>query len=360
MALCSAFQKKMEAFTFIATDDTAGIGYQKSQESNYVLHYYNEVERKKCIDYILNADIVIFGSCPDELIQMRMKVNKLSFLYTERFLKKGVWRRFIPKTRKKMMERIGYYRDKNIYVLCASAYASYDLSLIGYPVGKCFKWGYFPETKKYEDINKILDTKISSSILWVGRFLEWKHPEIPILIAKDLKRDGYTFQLNILGSGKMETKLRQMIKKYHLQDCVFLRGAMDPEDVRRYMENSEIFLLTSNWYEGWGAVLNEAMNSACGVVASHATGSAPFLIDNGENGLVYMNGKFEDLLNKVKYLLDHPNNCHLYGAQAYQTISNLWNAEIAADRLLILSSELLHNEIQVNKIYANGPCSLAK
>ncbi len=360
IALCKAFQKKMESFIFIATDDTAGIGYQRSQEENYVLHYYNKHEREKCLDYILNADIVIFGSCPDELIQVRMKDNKLSFLYTERFFKKGVWRRFIPRTRKKIMNRIGCYKDKNMYVLCASAYVAYDLSLIGYPLEKCFKWGYFPETKKYEDISKILDTKISSSILWVGRFLNWKHPEIPILIAKELKKDGYNFHLNIIGSGELENKLQQMIKKYYLQDCVFLKGAMNPKKVRTYMENSEILLFTSDQYEGWGAVLNEAMNSACGVIASNAVGSAPFLIDNGKSGLIYTNGKFDDLLDKVKFLLDHPNDCHLYGNQAYQAITNQWNAEIAAERFYFLGLELLRNKTQVNNIYKNGPCSLAK
>ena len=49
------------------------------------------------------------------------------------------------------------------------------------------------------------------------------------------------------------------------------------------MEKSEIFLFTSDKGEGWGAVLNESMNSACAVVASHAIGSVPFLLKDGEN-----------------------------------------------------------------------------
>lgn len=358
MALCKAFQRKVDSFTFIAISDTEAIGYQTSQESDFVLHYYNEKERKKCLDYILNADVVIYGSCPNELIQIRMNENKLSFLYTERFLKKGVWRRFIPRTRKKMMKRVGKYKDKNLFVLCASAYASFDLSLIGYPINKCYKWGYFPQTKIYDDVNELIEHKIPSSILWAGRFLNWKHPEVPILVAKQLKADGYSFKLNIVGSGEMERELQQMIKKYCLEDCVFLVGSLNSEEVRFYMEKHEIFLFTSDRYEGWGAVLNEAMNSACGVVANHTIGSVPYLINNEINGLIYADGDMKELIEKTKLLLDNSQIRHSYGKEAYKTIVEQWNSEIASDRFLSLCQRM-KEKMENYKEYSDGPCSFA-
>ncbi len=51
-------------------------------------------------------------------------------------------------------------------------------------------------------------------------------------------------------------------------------GAMSPDKVRAYMERADVFLFTSDFNEGWGAVLNESMNSGCAVVASHAMVSA--------------------------------------------------------------------------------------
>ena len=44
------------------------------------------------------------------------------------------------------------------------------------------------------------------------------------------------------------------------------------------MEESEIYLVTSDRKEGWGAVVNEAMNSGCAVVADHMIGAAPWMI----------------------------------------------------------------------------------
>ena len=56
------------------------------------------------------------------------------------------------------------------------------------------------------------------------------------------------------------------------------------------MEKTGIFLFTSDRQEGWGAVLNEAMNSGCAVVASHLIGAVPFLKKKKKNGLVYSSG----------------------------------------------------------------------
>ena len=107
------------------------------------------------------------------------------------------------------------------------------------------------------------------------------------------------------------------------------------------MEAADIFLFTSDFNEGWGAVLNEAMNSACAVVASHAIGSVPFLLHEGENGLIYKNGDENGLLDRVVQLIEQPEMRKRLGRKAYQTLTEQWNAEIAAERFLQLSEALL-------------------
>ena len=78
---------------------------------------------------------------------------------------------------------------------------------------------------------------------------------------------------------------------------------MKPEQVREYMEKSEIHIFTSDRNEGWGAVLNESMNSACVPVANKAIGSVPYLINDGNNGFMYKDEN--ELYEKVKYLLNN-------------------------------------------------------
>ena len=133
---------------------------------------------------------------------------------------------------------------------------------------------------------------------------------------------------------------------------------MKPEQVRTYMENSPIYLFTSDFNEGWGAVLNESMNSACAVVASHAIGSAPFLIEDGVNGYIYQNGNEKELFNKVKNLLDDSEKMCEISKNAYSTMQNLWNAQVASKRFMSLC-EILKSQKQ-SSLFDNGPCSKAK
>lgn len=346
----------VDEFYFVSTQSDQVQGYQVPSDAEYVVRYDSD-DKCRAEELILSADVVIFGACPNELIEMRMRENKLSFLYTERFFKKGTWRRFIPRTHKAVHNRIAKYYNNKIYALCASAYLSYDLSFFDFPQDKCLKWGYFPATKTYQNIHEIMSQKQKASILWVGRLIDWKHPEAAILLAKHLKKMGYVFHLNIIGSGPLEAKLLELIKKEKLDDCIQMLGAMKPEQVRDHMEQSEIFLFTSDRYEGWGAVLNEAMNSGCAVVASHAIGSVPFLIENQKNGLIYQCGDKKDLTEKVKFLLENPKQRIALGEKAYQAMITQWNAENAAERFCNIARKLLNND---NSFYQNGVCSKAE
>lgn len=347
--------KKRCEYYFIATSKAESFGYQKSIEADYVIQW-NEESKDLINDIIRKADVAIFGSCPQELRDLRMKENKLSFVYSERLFKKGIWRRFWPKTAKALKNRFTVNKDKNLYVLCASAYLPYDLSLIKFPPQKCFKWGYFPSLKEYEKIDELIDAKKQHSILWAGRFIKLKHPEKVIQLGRILKKEGYRFEIKMIGDGPLKPSIEKMISRYNLSDNIKTIDSMQPDEVRLEMESSEIYLFTSNKKEGWGAVVNEAMNSACSVVVDHHVGSSPFLIESGTNGLIY-DGTVTDLHTCVTYLLNHPEIRKKMGKCAYEQISNLWNAKSAVERLLALSSALLKNSSLPE--YKDGPCSKA-
>lgn len=119
-----------------------------------------------------------------------------------------------------------------------------------------------------------------------------------------------------------------------------------------------IYLFTSDRNEGWGAVLNESMKSGCAVVASHAIGAVPYLMKHRQNGLIYKSGDVDGLYKKVKYLLDNPGEQERLGCAAYETITGLWNEEVAAQRLVILSEHLLSGEKHPD-LFEDGPCSRA-
>ena len=135
-------------------------------------------------------------------------------------------------------------------------------------------------------------------------------------------------------------------------------GEKTPQKVREYMEEAEIFLFTANKQEGWGAVMNESMNSACAVVACRAIGSVPYLIEDGVNGYSYKDGDFEDLYQKTKALLLENDKREKMAKAAYNTIIKKWSPSVAAQRFLSLATSLI-NDTPIEG-YKDGPCSPAK
>lgn len=331
------------------------LGYQKYVEP-YLIKY-DTFTRKKINALIIEADAVIYGEAPLQLIKERIRKGFLTFRDDERRYKS------IYKYLKWPIYTCKSLTLNKGYLLCASAFASRDYRLSGMNPNKCFKWGYFPEVKKYDDIDRLIADKYSQnengcvSILWACRIINWKHPEVPILLAEKLKKSGIDFKLDMIGRGNEEGKIKKMIESNHLENCVNMLGSMSPDKVRDHMEKADIFLLTSDKYEGWGATLNESMNSACAVVASHAIGAVPYLLNDNVNGLIYKSGDNNDLFNKVLWLIINPNERKKLGRDAYITIRDIWSAENACENLIKLISSL---SIGQDSPVSIGPCSKAE
>ena len=361
--LADAFYSRIgDDYCFIETkpisEERLKMGWGFDERSPYILQsYIDDVSKNKCQQIINDADVVIYGSAPYSMIENRVKAGKLTFKYCERPYKNGVPILKLPIHILRAQKM--YARFKNFYMLCASAYAPLDFSKKLAFIGKTYKWGYFTELKKYDDIDRLISDKTPLSISWVARFISLKHPELPVTIVKRLKDEGYNVKLSMIGNGELEDSIKCLINDLNVEDCVEMLGAMRPEQVREHMEKSEIFLFTSDKNEGWGAVLNEAMNSACAVVANSNIGSVPFLVTNGENGYMYRNGDIDDIYDKVKLLIDNADERRRISKNAYITMKNEWNAENAADKFISISEKMLQGEYKPFP-YDSGVCSKAE
>lgn len=339
-------------------EERRALGYGEKNIPEYVINSHkSDYEKNKALDLIEKSDFAIIGSATDELIESRKQNSRLVFRYSERIFKKK--KNITDYIRSGIGFRKKNPQNKPIYLLCAGAFVASDYSKYGLFKEKSYKWGYFPETKYYENICDIIKAKKKKSILWVGRFIDWKHPDDAIKAALALKKNGYEFELNLIGSGELQDELQKLINDNELNDCIHILGSMKPEKVREKMENSEIFLFTSDRQEGWGAVLNEAMNSGCAVVASHIIGSVPYLVENEVNGLIYKSGDTDMLYNQISFLLDNPHKQLELGVKAYETISSTWNSTVASERLINLANHITSGDTSPD-LYENGPCSKAE
>ncbi|MBQ9742141.1 MAG: glycosyltransferase family 4 protein [Ruminococcus sp.] len=358
--LCLELQKCCDEFYFVATDPMpeyrAQLGYDEDTDSkhDFIVKAYNGENEDVVRQLLTDSDVVIFGSCPDEYIDYRAGLGKLSFIYTERFFKKGTWRRFIPRTRKKVVNRVIRYSDFPVYILCAGAFVAYDLKLCGFDTDKCFRWGYFPQVNHYTHRPKRDNKPVK--LLWAGRMLDWKHPCEALYAAKELAKAGVDFVLDIIGTGEEEQKLKELARKLNLSDKVNFTGAMSPDEVKAHMENADVFLMTSDCYEGWGAVVNEAMSTGCCVLASSVAGCVPYLIDDGKSGVIYQYGNRKDMVQKLLLLVKDKKLRDEIGLAAMRTVQDEYSAQTAARRL----TEFVNSEDKTKVLYESGPMSKAE
>ena len=256
------------------------------QEYDFVVRAYeNDEEYAKAKKLADESDIVIIGSTTDDLIEDRLKADKITFRYRSRILlfTDGFWKTILNKEKWHLLyqRHLKYKNNKNLYMLCANAYGANDFGALGLYKNKMYKWGYFLETNHY-DIDKLIDEKEKNEkmeIVWVARFIGWKHPEIAIFLAKNLKEQNYNFKLKMLGAGYLEEEMKRRVKEFKLEDVVEIVGQVPSDKVKDYYEKANIFIGTSDSNEGWGAVVNEAMNAGCAIIANKKMGSIPFLIN---------------------------------------------------------------------------------
>lgn len=333
-------------------------GYPDYDDRPYLLKAYEDERNwQKAQELAVDADVALFGASSLHFEIIRAQAGKFSFEVGERWLKRGWINLFSPR----LLKNLWYYHSKGwskkpLYKLCSSAYCAGDQYLLQSFKGRCYKWGYFTKVEKeYDNKARDIDTSSLEQLMWCARFLKWKHPEFPVKLAARLKAKGYHFMLDMYGSGEEYENIVALINKLGVNDCVHLCGNLPNDEILNEMRRHNIFLFTSDRNEGWGAVLNEAMANGCVPVAADAIGSVPFLVQDGENGMIFKSENLDSLEEKVLVLLNNRPRVIEMATAAVETM-NLWSPHVAAERLIQLI-QVLHNGKCTP--YEYGPCSIA-
>lgn len=365
---CNAMYELLQGdFLFIQTEpmeqERINMGWQSQVAVPYLRKYYEEPD--SCQRLIDSCKVVFFGGVEDERYIVKRLQNGIPVIrYSERLYKTGQWKAISPRGLIRKYKEHTKYRGRDVYMLCSGAYVPSDFHIVRAYPDKMLRWGYFPETRHYADIEAFMDNKQAGNILWAARFLDWKHPELPLKTAKWLKDKGLRFHMDIIGGGEEEAMVHRLYEEYGLSDCVTLQGYKTPEEVRGFMERADIFLITSDRNEGWGAVVNEAMNSGCGVIGNHMIGAVPFLVEHGRNGYIYQDRHENQLYQLTEKLLQDRALCRRLGKEAMQTILQEWNPENAALRMVEFCGKMgfLDTNVSAGNHSAfpeKGPCSPA-
>ncbi len=343
-------------FYFVATtpitEERLKLGYKDYSKSNikYYLDGTDPNNKEKLSTIIDEADAVIIGSAPWDLVEKRVNDGKLVFIYSERIAKTfvQVLKAFLRGTLHKRFIKAG--RKQNVRLLCASGFLPKEMKFLHTFKDQMYQWGYYPPLSP-ECVKNSANTV---KVLFAGRLIKWKRPIYAVKLAKEIKKRKLNAKVKLVGTGKLEQKLQKFARKNNLLDVVDFEGPMSPDLVRKEMENADVFLFPSNKEEGWGAVLNEAMNSKCAVIASNKIGSVPFMVKDKQNGLIFKDGCFSQLFRQFLLLYEDRTLMNRLGKNAYHTVQKEWNGKEAARRLYILTEQINDG---FDTPFETGPCS---
>lgn len=178
--------------------------------------------------------------------------------------------------------------------------------------------------KKYNK-NENLDFKF----LIVGTLIEYKRHKDIILASKQLYSEGYNFRIDIVGGGKLKTKLEKLIIDLELEDFVFMHGQ------RPYVENfyskANCYLMSSE-VEAFGRVTVEAMLHklpVIGRISKHsATGE---ILRDKIDGLYYNNSS--ELKLKMEYLINNRKKGIEMGISGYERAMEKFSFKSSVDKI---------------------------
>ncbi len=139
------------------------------------------------------------------------------------------------------------------------------------------------------------------TILAAGRLIPQKG--FDLLIEAFVRLDDPTTRLVIVGSGPEEETLRQQAQASGCADRIALPGYVP--DIRPFLDEARLFVLPSR-FEGFGAVVVEALGAGRPVIATASTPAVEDVLTDPEYGLVVPIEDVPALTAAMRTLVDRP------------------------------------------------------
>ena len=149
---------------------------------------------------------------------------------------------------------------------------------------------------KNQDIDHRLTDK--KYILSIGRLTKQKNHELLINFANYILKEGNNLNFVIIGSGDNEKYLKEKIKKFNIEDKVFLLGYK--KNVFKYLKKAQYLISTSLWEDpGWVMIESAVCNT---IVISSNCPSGPKEFIGTDRGFLFENNSLSDLIKQYYQL----------------------------------------------------------
>lgn len=193
-------------------------------------------------------------------------------------------------------------------------------------------WGYFvaPSRGLLPGEKTSPPTTRALRVLWCGRLLALKRVDtlFKAVFAVASRR---AITLTVVGRGPERESLRRLEKRlctqYGLMSPICWHDAVSIAEVRVLMRRHDVYVLSSNGYEGWGAVVGEAIEEGMRVIGTYEAGASATILPKS---CLYHAG---DVKRLAELLARVETECETCGDK------ERWSAASAAGCLVRFASE---------------------
>jgi 1,4-alpha-glucan branching enzyme len=148
-------------------------------------------------------------------------------------------------------------------------------------------------------LGNLTERKRVEDLIWATARLRQLHPDVKLVVA---------------GDGELRQTLETLARRERLSGTVIFMGRVPDKALPSLYALADVFVLPSR-EEGLGVVLLEAMASGKPVVASRTSGILS-VIDDQRTGLLFEPGNIDDLVAKVRLLVQNRDLRSMLGQTA--------------------------------------------
>lgn len=224
------------------------------------------------------------------------------------------------------------YGKKINGILAISSAAARCYKKAGFPKNKIFAWAYF--TENTQTLANADYEKNGLQLLFVGSIDERKNI-LGVLPLIRKHTDKFT-KFSIIGNGALEKQLAQFTEN----DKIEYIGGIPNSEISRYLVKSDILILPSV-YDGWGAVVNEALMEGTKVLCSATCGASDLIKGNRGKVYSYTEDDFESQFLKI---IDEGSVSEVLRDEIKKWSKEHISGEIAAEYFVNIIKYIYNNE----------------
>lgn len=153
----------------------------------------------------------------------------------------------------------------------------------GYPSRRLFPFCYVTRPADPLDVNGQKSVPGAFRVAYCGQLVQRK--SVDALLHALAQLQGRAWTCSIVGDGLLRTPLQRLGMSLGIMDRIDWRGVLANAEAQNVMRASDVIVLPSA-FDGWGAVVNEALSVGTPVICSQACGAAEFLREDWRGGVV--------------------------------------------------------------------------